>query len=63
MSSRTEEQRTILVAEWRVVEVHSDSVCAGFLFRKRNVEADSQLLFVFRLSFHNFLFEKVQMFV
>ena len=46
MTTRTEEQRTVLIAERRVVRIGSDGVRAGLLLREADIILDAELLLI-----------------
>ncbi len=61
MSSRAEEQRTILIAERSVVWVGCHGVSTGFLLRETDVVLYAVLLCILSLLVSHFLFEELQM--
>ena len=63
MTSRAEEQRTIVFSEWSVVGVGSNGVGAWFLFGERNVVFHAIAFLVDVFLFGNLSFEEFKMVV
>ena len=63
MSTRTEKQRAVFVAERSVIGVGGDGIGAGFLFRETDVVFHAELLSIEFSLLGNLLFEELQMIV
>ena len=63
MTTRTEEQRTVLIAERRVVRIGSDGVRARLLLGEADIILDAELLLIVSNLLSHLLLEQFQMVV